>query len=343
MKRCRREAEHLAQTQAALERQTATAEILKVIAGSPSDVQPVLDAIVHSAARLFGRKTALRTIEGDGLLRRARSYEVTDDEFHGPDMVPIDRHSMAGRAVVEGRAVQVADNRAPGSDIFFKSQPRELSFRSIASAPLDARWRGHRRDLDVVAAARRPVRHADGTAVDLRRPGGDRDPERAAVQRDAGGAGAPDRHRGDPGRRSPVAGDVQPVLEAIVHSARELARGLTATLSQIEGGWGTLLARTRTAADDALLAHERLAVADNHLAQPGDHAAAAVVPDIEAEPLIDETWRADRPRPRLSLDRSSCRCCATGPASALVTVTGSRPARSPNRTSCSCRPSPTRR
>ncbi len=127
---------HLAQTQAALERQTATAEILKVIAGSPSDVQPVFDAIVHSAARLFGRKTALRTIEGDGLRRRARSYDATADEFHGPEVVPIDRHSVSGRAVVEGRAVQVADNRAPGSDIFFKSQTRELSFRSIASAPL---------------------------------------------------------------------------------------------------------------------------------------------------------------------------------------------------------------
>nr|MCU0921588.1 GAF domain-containing protein [Burkholderiaceae bacterium] len=129
-------AEHLAQTQSALERQTATAEILKVIAGSPSDVQPVLDAIVHSAARLFGRKTALRTIEGDGLRRRARSYDAAADEFHGPEVVPIDRHSVSGRAVVEGRAVQVADNRAPGSDIFFKSQTRELSFRSIASAPL---------------------------------------------------------------------------------------------------------------------------------------------------------------------------------------------------------------
>ena len=56
-----------------LEQQTATSEILKVIASSPNDVQPVLDVVAEKSARLSGSYDAsIFQVDGDAL--RPRSY-----------------------------------------------------------------------------------------------------------------------------------------------------------------------------------------------------------------------------------------------------------------------------
>src|SRR5262249_25560986 len=69
----------------ALEQQTATSKILEVIASSPTDLQPVMDAIAESAARLCGANDALIfRLEGDSLKRFANFGSLPGELGGGP-------------------------------------------------------------------------------------------------------------------------------------------------------------------------------------------------------------------------------------------------------------------
>src|SRR5262249_52964838 len=118
-----------------LEQQTATSEILGVIASSPTDIQPVLDTIAKNAAQVCGADdAAIRLVETDGLRLVAHHGSIRINE----PLPPIDRSSAVGRAVVERAVIHHEDLLA----IVAKEYPvraadiERLGIRTMLAAPL---------------------------------------------------------------------------------------------------------------------------------------------------------------------------------------------------------------
>ena len=83
-----------------LEQQTATSEILGVIAGSPTDIQPVLNTIAENAGRICGTPdVSIIRVEENGY-RIAATYGSAPNWTVG-EVRPLDRGSVVGRAIID--------------------------------------------------------------------------------------------------------------------------------------------------------------------------------------------------------------------------------------------------
>jgi GAF domain-containing protein len=98
-----------AQVTESLEQQTATSEILRVISGSPTDIQPVLNTVAASSARLCeAQDTNIYLVDGD-VLRLAAHHGPLPSGVVGESTLPLIRGTLNGRAVIERRIAQIAD------------------------------------------------------------------------------------------------------------------------------------------------------------------------------------------------------------------------------------------
>jgi len=93
-----------------LERETASNDILRVIAESPTDIQPVLDVIARNAAQLSGSEDVIiGLVEGETLF--------VSTHYGNIPMIPVgggiryNRDSVAGRAMIEGTSLQGIHNQ----------------------------------------------------------------------------------------------------------------------------------------------------------------------------------------------------------------------------------------
>jgi two-component system NtrC family sensor kinase len=132
LKSCQRE------LAAATEQQTATSEILGVIASSPIDIQSVLNVVAENAARLCEANDAvILRIDGDGL-RRVAHYGTVPVGHREELQLPLSRGWPVGRAVIDRRTIHVSDILAEVETEFPEARPLQQAegTRTLLVTPL---------------------------------------------------------------------------------------------------------------------------------------------------------------------------------------------------------------
>ncbi len=117
-----------------LEQQTATSQILRVISSSPTDIQPVLDAVAENAARVCGANDAkIYRVDGD-LLRLVASWGPVP----GVTQLAVSRGLVTGRAVVDRQTIHVHDLATELETEFPEARPymQPTGQRTLLATPL---------------------------------------------------------------------------------------------------------------------------------------------------------------------------------------------------------------
>jgi signal transduction histidine kinase len=125
-----------AELRESLDQQTATADVLRVISQSPTDVQPVLRAVTTAACRFCGASDALVILrdEADSVIA---AHEGSLTASVGRRR-PISRDNLAGRAMLDSLTIHVPDSALldPKEYADALAMAREHNWRAAVAAPM---------------------------------------------------------------------------------------------------------------------------------------------------------------------------------------------------------------
>ncbi|RWN35890.1 GAF domain-containing protein [Mesorhizobium sp.] len=244
----------------ALERETATGELLRVIASSPTDIKPVLDAVAASAARLCDAYDVIIRLKKDNMLHLGgHSGPIAVDEAPWP----LERDRVMARSVIDARTVQVEDLSEAGAEFAAgREMAIQYGFRTILATPLV----GDGRAIGAISLRRREVRPFSDRQIELLKTFADQAvmaisnvrlfEEVQARTAELSEALAQQTATADVLKViSRSAFDLEPVLQMLLDSAIRLAGGDMGAISLRDGDW--LRVMTGTGWTDELRAYEK--------------------------------------------------------------------------------------